>query len=487
MTAKTAHGVPTRGLLDATGSRSFEGRFGRLFRELPAASFDAKELASLANAMVKKPEADKPLGEDDDDENPGIPSGYTYLGQFIDHDITFDPASSLDRQNDPDALVDFRSPRLDLDSLYGRGPDDQPYLYTADKSLVVGLPVSEQTRFAGPDLPRTPSGRAIVGDPRNDENKIISQLHGLFVRIHNRVLARVHGDFAAAQRLVRWHYQYAVLHDYLPRIAGEDVVRAVLNRNEYVVGTDAGGKPVLAETVNPDLRHYHPRNEAYIPVEFSGAIYRFGHSMVRPSYLVNDFVAPPADRLRIPVFSKGGPTSNLSGFDTLPQQWGIQWGYFFKLRPDEKKFPQPSYRIDEGLSDPLRSLPESVVPHPSAAHPRSLAERNLLRGVALGLPSGQDVARVLGTRVMDDKELFLDGQLRRTFAGRAPLWYYVLRESKIVAGGTHLGPVGARLVAEVLIGLLWHDAQSFLRRDPSWKPEFGSDMAELVKFAEAPI
>lgn len=79
----------------------------------------------------------------DDEENQGINAGYTYLGQFIDHDLTFDPASSLQKQDDPDALVDFRTPRFDLDNIYGRGPDDQPYLYEEDGRLLqLGRPLT---------------------------------------------------------------------------------------------------------------------------------------------------------------------------------------------------------------------------------------------------------------------------------------------------------------------------------------------------------
>jgi hypothetical protein len=154
-----------------TRSRLFEGRFGRLFRALPPADFGKNDveaeqlLIGLAQGMIHDP--DCPTDGADPEES-GIPAAYTYLGQFIDHDITFDPASSLMRQNDPDALVDFRTPRLDLDSVYGRGPDDQPYLYADDKTLLLGRPLHGNALtkpIAGAfDLARAGNHRAIIGD-----------------------------------------------------------------------------------------------------------------------------------------------------------------------------------------------------------------------------------------------------------------------------------------------------------------------------------
>src|SRR4051812_12787925 len=133
------HGRVERGLNATPRSRLFQGRFGRMFRSLPPADFDDAALIKLADAMISPPETDDqgnpevtPETEVDDEENYGLPAGYTYFGQFVDHDITFDPLSSLVKLNDPEGLTDFRTPALDLDGLYGRGPDDQPYMYTAD-------------------------------------------------------------------------------------------------------------------------------------------------------------------------------------------------------------------------------------------------------------------------------------------------------------------------------------------------------------------
>ena len=176
------------------------GRFTRLFPDLPTASFNQRDLEELARVMIA-PEEPKQEGKDDpeqerkDDpeENQGIPAAYTYLGQFIDHDLTFDPISHLRETLTPaqlQALVDFRTPRFDLDNLYGRGPDDQPYLYDDDGIyMLLGEPMSGDPFDPGAvQLPRGPNGRALIGDPRNDENRIVAQLHAIFLRFHNRVV-----------------------------------------------------------------------------------------------------------------------------------------------------------------------------------------------------------------------------------------------------------------------------------------------------------
>src|SRR4051794_16743843 len=176
----TTHGTTPRGI-DATRSPLFEGRLGRMFRNFPPASFGADDQASAANlralgaAMSAEPE---PAKDGPDDEESGIPALYTYFGQFVDHDITFDPVSSLTKSLDPDGLTDYRTPTFNLDNVYGRGPDDQPYMYDGNKHFQLGDPITGTGGHAGNDLPRFKT-RALIGDPRNDENSLVSQLQGL--------------------------------------------------------------------------------------------------------------------------------------------------------------------------------------------------------------------------------------------------------------------------------------------------------------------
>ena len=498
------HGL-VRGLEEVPSSPQFEGRFGRMFRTLPAAKFSEKALKDLATAMVAELE-DPPTPETkvDGEENTAISAGFTYLGQFIDHDLTFDPSSSLQKQNDPNALVDFRTPRFDLDCVYGRGPDDQPYLYRADGIRLLqgrqltGHPQDPKTR----DVPRNNPAdgepkRALIGDPRNDENVIVSQLHAAMLRFHNR-MADLHPNapFARVQRLVRFHYQWVVLNDFLPTIIGKETLESILPHLKKK--TD-----VLRD--KPDLRFYTFRNNPFIPVEFSVAAYRFGHSMVRPIYRLNTTLPD-----RQVIFSLDAQVDNLVGFREFPSNWAIDWSLYFDFGNNPPKVGknrlQPAYKIDSSLVNPLGQLPPSI-----AATVPSLAERNLVRGLRMGLPSGQDVARKMGIPVIPDKKLLVgkaakeEGEgddeentplteISDEFAGKAPLWYYILAEAQQVFKGDNktpikLGPVGGRIVGEVFVGLMLGDRHSFLSQEPLFTPakeltqdgKFG--MAELIKQA----
>jgi hypothetical protein len=536
-----------------------------MFRWLPGETYEKNDLAHLATIMIQKetahlrtsadagkpptaaviegpdvvfgdvtirvpPDAstllDTAYGEPEaGDENPIIPAGYTYFGQFIDHDLTFDPNSSLQKQNDPDAIEDFRTPRFDLDSVYGRGPDDQPYMYKhggADGGgirFLLGRKTNDPTSERPGELPRNVEGRSLTGDPRNDENGIICQLQAVILNFHNRVVdtlgaARPELDpptlFLEAQRIVRWHYQYIVLNDYLRRVVGESTWRHV-----YLGG---GDRP------NPQIEFYKPHDgDAYMPVEFSVAAFRFGHSMVRPSYALrrNDPSVGGGKALesftgdarfhRIPIFSDQIDSDiSLNGFGPLPDDWEIDWNLFFcagdlptvltDSGPDkgvlgvqpqtDGQATQPGYRIDTQLVDPLAMLPPDVV----ADGIPSLAYRNLLRGSVFELPSGQNVARALGLTVLSEDELWADttGGERgydfsdaktNPFARRAPLWFYILKEAELTRkrhvqdgkGGHHLGPVGGRIVAEVLVGIAYNDHTSFLYQDRSWTPKTERD------------
>jgi len=253
------HGRSERGLDAVAYQPEGFGRFGRMFPELARARFgdtlpqEQAIMNAIADTMIKREDAGAPITEEEPaDENPKIKAGYTYFGQFIDHDITFDPASDLDRDNDPNATQDFRTARLDLDSIYGRGPADQPYLYNPDLTIKLGFDKTpaylkgKKKLFDVQRAPRDESGevddehqdcpRAIIGDKRNDENNIVVQIHQLWQRFHNKImldLARPSSEpgnerpgitglaaFNTAQRKVRWHYQWVVLHDFVRRIVG---------------------------------------------------------------------------------------------------------------------------------------------------------------------------------------------------------------------------------------------------------------------------
>lgn len=517
--SSTPHGRGVRGFNLPRSSLLFEGNFGRIFRALPVAEFGDNDqeslinLSKLAGAMIGPDEEPK---DGPDDEESGIPALYTYLGQFVDHDLTFDPASSLQQQNDIDALVDYRTPRFDLDNIYGRGPDDQPYLYFSEpgkpSKLLLGKPLTGGTVTAPPaaDLPRNNANpaRAIIGDPRNDENVIISQFQGLFFRFHNRFVDDHPGmSFSKIQRQVRFHYQWMLINDFLPTIIARSVYDKVFPH--LARGTSIAKAP-------PELRFYHAKNEAFMPFEFSAAAYRFGHSMVRPGYRLNDVTL-------LPIFgdeSSTPPQPSLRGFKPPQDNWGIDWARFIDIedrpngtpideegeRPTEEQLLENSrrlqlaYRIDTSIVKPLSNLPPDVADKIIKA----LAERNLIRGWRLRLPSGQDIARAMGEKPLKkiligkfEDELGEDvfdlneAEGFERFHDNCPLWVYVLaetfshvREGKFNVKSTLLGPVGGTIVAETFAGLLKYDSHSFLNQDPRWKPEIGKGRFGLKEFVQ---
>jgi len=446
------------------------------------------KLALLGARMSAK--FDPPTDGKDPEES-GIPALYTYLGQFIDHDITFDPASSLQMQDDPDALTDFRTPAFDLDNIYGRGPDDQPYMYDSDgKSFLLGNSLTGGDPKAT-DLPRNSAtrARALIGDPRNDENTIVSQLQGLFHRFQNRtVKENPNLTFEQVQKRVRFHYQYVILHDFLRRLVQAEILEDLKTDGKYE---------------QKKLKFFHWKNQPFMPVEFSVACYRLGHSMIRPGYRLND-----DDSTLLPIFmtddaAKAGFKDDLQGFRTVVPNRGIDWGRFIDIdtrvydgtEAQNKKRLQFAYRIDTSVVNPLTNLPAVV-----AANPSSLAQRNLERSWRLGLPSGQHVAQAMGLKPIEDKNILIGkgvdkqdpedpkiisiDQVDGVFKNNCPLWTYILAEAmhhqervkipvqeKLTITTPQLGAVGGRIVAEVFLGLMFGDNHSLLSLEPAWQPE----------------
>ena len=470
------------------------GRYTRMFPE--GAKFNGTDLQRLAEKMTSTQER-TPTPEDkrDPEEDPEITAAYTYVGQFTDHDLTFDPASRLREaltDDELEVLADFRTPRFDLDNLYGRGPDDQPYLYGPDGiRLLLGEPMSgNPSDPEARQVPRGPSGRALIGDPRNDENRIVAQLHAIFLRFHNQVadyLARPEHlgkdvSFEVVRQQVRWHYQWMLVTDFL---------QTVVNDTTY--------QGVFADLHNPSpgLPGLEKGRLRLMPVEFSVAAFRFGHSMIRPQYRLNTTVG------RRPIFlpddgaRHADDGADLRGFRPIPSDWAIDWQFFIAYEgeaeprtispaydPIDRK-PQRAYKIDTSLVSPLGDLPSQI-----ASHPSMLALRNLQRGNIFKLPSGQEVADALHEPVIPDDKLVIRRKTARDkdkleplagiakgFVGRAPLWAYILAEAQATSWDwtgsgafsdglpLKLGPVGGRLVAGVFAALLLGDPTSYLRTD----------------------
>ena len=465
----TQHGGLPRGLLLPAKNRSLEGRFGLMFKKLPAFEPPDDFLIELAKTMTEVTE------EPSDLDNPKIPSGFVFLGQFIDHDLTFDRTPLDLQRQDPDAVTNYRAATFNLDSVYGKGPPGSPELY--DPVDPAKLRLSSDRPY---DLPRWDDETAIIGDNRDDENLVTSQLHLAFRKFHNALVDHVRRQglrtideiFPEAQRLCRWHYQWMVVHDFLARIVGEGVIKDILQ--------ERANAPAQVK-----LTFYKPKNpnKPMMPVEFAVAAYRFGHSMLRPGYVLNE------QGERAILFGKvpEGFVGNLNGKRRIPPNLVISWRHFFEIPRDVDGSPpaNSARRIDTRLAAPLFTLPEKIVPPPPSRN--SLAERNLLRGKMLGLPSGQEVARQMGVEALSNQELG-DGS---SWNGQTPLWFYILKEAENKPNnGERLGAVGGTIVAEVFLGLLRLDKDSYLRQDPSWRPQppiateagkFG--MGDLLRFA----
>ncbi|KQP69738.1 peroxidase [Microbacterium sp. Leaf288] len=471
------------------------GRFGRMFGKLPPFAADTPEVRA-ALLDIGKPEGimdarddlaagpvqlivDPALSHGNRNSTTHV-AGDTFLGQFIDHDITFDPTSSLERQADPEYISNFRTPSLGLDNVYGSGPNASPFLYDQQAGHGVTMLVEECGTPGRSDLPRNAQGVALIGDPRNDENLIVSQLQTAMLRFHNAVAEHVRTDlgitapgelFAETQRIVRWHYQWIVVQHFLRKLCGSAVVDDVLQKGR---------------------RFYAWHNEPFIPVEFSVAAYRFGHSQIRPSYRAN-FTGNPGGTpffgmIFTPAGGPAGDPDDLSGGCRAPRRF-IDWPTFFDFGDGNVR---PNKKIDTTLSSALFALPGSVVARPDATtNPASLAQRNLLRHLTFSLPSGQRVARAMNLPELARRDL--DDLQQYGMDDRTPLWFYILREADIVEDGEHLGPVGARIVAEVFLGLLQGDRASYLAQDPDWQPSLptidpgrtGDDflMIDLLRYA----
>jgi Animal haem peroxidase/TAT (twin-arginine translocation) pathway signal sequence len=461
----------------------------------PGGIIDAGDrLAAGPKALIIDPTvngnatAADPYGTNPD--NPTMTAGSTFVEQFVDHDITFDQTSTLGVPQNPLISRNTRTPALDLDSVFGGGPGVRPDLYVHNTDGSVGPRLKLGSGGVHEDVPRVANSdgtyMALLGDPRNDESVIIAGLHCAHILFYNRVLdelsehdlrhfpAARHADrsnryvrFLIAREVTLWHYQWLLVNEHLPQIAGQAVINDVLRRGN---------------------RFYRPpAGKAFMPIEFAAAAYRFGHSMVRPSYRANftsgtgDSTSPTANPFFALVFDPSepafsGPVSHdradLLGGYPAPRRY-IGWQTFFDLGDDQVK---NNKKIDTTISSVLFTLPlPAIAPHTQTS-PTVLPQRNLLRQLTWGLPSGQAIARTMRLPRLGPSELSDIASVHKPFATTTPLWYYILAEAEHMAGGVHLGPVGGRIVSETLIGLLRADPTSYLNAHPHFHPFLGANL-----------
>ncbi len=456
----------------------------------PAPATRAPRFSRIVPARQTRPQLDEPtlrrvaaaMTSGGEPIESAVPSGYTYVGQFIAHDLSFDD-DPLRGAPDTVSVSDVgtaRSPSLDLDCLYGRGPSLDPQYYAYDGvHLLTGM--TQPGQVVGPgaenhpgfDLPRAGDGSAVIPDPRNDESLLVAQTHAAFIRFHNRVadLLAAQGvpldeRFDRARALVVTHYQWMVRTDFLPRVVDPAVVNAAF----------AATSPVF------DVR------PTTMPVEFSVAGFRLGHSMVRDEYTLNS----PAPLLLEMVFALSGRGGGLAGKPALESTWILDLRRFYDFaeagRPELAEVPRNlAHRIDTRLADPLARLPPEPLPEgQELAMRHNLAFRNLTRARMVGLASGQDLVDVARQRMPDlvpltreeilkgDRGARLDALSQPeadALAKRTPLWFYALREAEL--GGGRLRGVGGRLVAETFRRAMEESRISILR-DPPFRPSLVS-------------
>ena len=438
-------------------SQAQAGKYGRMFPNLPSPQVDENILLTLGRSgSYMDANLESPQQEAASD-NPRIPAGFTFVGQFVAHDITAD-RSLLQHHARLNELRNFRTPRLDLELLYSAGPTGSPYIYDIDDADKFLIGINNKGEMS--DVPRNRQGRAILGDPRDDVHQIISQLHLAFLKFHNAIVDYLREQgmeadkvFGEAQRLVRWHYQWIVVHEFLPLTVGEDLIQDILTHG---------------------LKFYSYENGPYIPVEFADAAYRFGHSQVRQLYRLND------------GGTQGQVFPDCQGTCPVNADHVIDWAYFFNVDPQRP--PQASKRIDTYLAHSLINLPESVVGTTDIPEEHSLAYRDLIRGEGLDLPSGEALARVMNVAPLTPDEV---GLQKVGWKSETPLWYYILREAEVRYNGERLGEVGGRIVAEVLLGLIDEDPTSYLNAENDWHPTLPATqpgdfkIVDLLRFAHA--
>jgi len=440
---------------------NFAPSFGYMFSDSPSTKPEPGDLLPEADATVAQLDAlGQSMGTGDPNEpNPlqdrvqlgdgSIPAAYTYLGQFIDHDITLTqgtPDVSAPRVvplSNLGGISNLRTPLLELDSLYGPTPGKETVVPAAAGARMVvgrltdvgGLPAGKSMLN---DVPRkgrsatpTTDREAQIGDPRNDENLILQQLHVAFLKAHN-TLADQLGTFVAAREALILMYQSVIVDDFLPRICdGNTLDRTLSGGNRFLL----------------------PDGPLFMPVEFAAAGFRFGHSMVRNKYDFNLNFSPESSSFMFTFTALSGELNpgGGPGTDTFPTNWVIQWERFLEITGST---PQRARPIDPVLTPILSDLRDVVgKPMNGPVAPR-LAKRNLRRGYMLSLPTGQAVAAKIGTTAIAINEVTtgLSVAAVAPFSARTPLWLYVLTEAK--QNGGKLGVVGTTIVAETLLALI---------------------------------
>ncbi|HYR22644.1 MAG TPA: peroxidase family protein [Chthoniobacterales bacterium] len=440
--------------------------YSRLFGG-PFAGHDETHLRELSTRMKDIPQNRRGRPRRGD----LAPSGFVYLGQFLDHDLTRDETRLEHASAAPERTKNLHVPRLNLESLYGGGPRKSPDLYDHSESGSETFLLGSTEALPRKRIPSTPddffrrNGRPLLADNRNDQHLILAQLHVVFLQFHNRMIGYLkHGRatdeafpnetiFDAARRLVVWHYQWIVRNEFLKWFVLPEVLTDIEKHGPRFF------KLVPGEKV-PSL-----------PVEFTQAAFRFGHSMVQPQYEINQWVG----LVRLSELVR--KTRPDEPGEPLPADNVLDWDRFTRTWGGNANFAE---NIDTLISEDMFNLPAAAMPVPTKTPPPPLPEMTLVRGSRIGLPSGQEACRAAGVQSLAETQVGFDDEgnefLRdRGLNEKTPLWYYLLREAEVLGirrfrGGECLGPLGSRIVAEVLLGVMNADPEHYLNVDPNWRP-----------------
>jgi Animal haem peroxidase len=446
--ADTIHGCPANGRpgrpVDAPVNPLSRRRYARMFPGLPRFTAEAAFRFALGRQGGI---CDCGAEHDGPESEANGAAGWAIFGQFIAHDITADRSAPTPRTN-VHALENARTPQLDLECLYGDGPVGHPFLFRRDDAA--GFLIGDG------DLLRNHEGIAIIGDPRNDSHMLISQLHLAMQRVHNAFVSRARRAgvpeaalFEQAQRQTRWHYQWIVVHEFLPAVIGD---------------------ALASDLAAHGPRYYTPLPVPFIPLEFADAAFRYGHSQIRHLYRAN-LASEPA-----PLFP------DYLGFRPVPPSRRVDWRLFFDgsdgAGANGAPRAQRARKIDGKMVRALIRLPVELTGEVDVDEYQSLAMRDLERGEGVGLPSGEALARHLGQTPLTREEIGVEST---NWQGETPLWFYILREAAARTAGDHLGPVGGRIVGDVLTGLLASDPLSYRNVDPTWRPAYPT-LASLLEF-----
>lgn len=441
-------------------------------------------LVDLGNAMHNSPKRSEKSGK--------MPAGYTYFGQFIDHDITFLSSNDRNPSGQFNRHVPFNqiTPALDLSCVYGNGFDDMSIPINRENGKMELDPVQKDNGMIlvdkRADLPRDGTKKALIGDPRNDENLIVAQLHVAFLRFHNELIEQLDDSRATAQDKYNAARECAI--EVYTRVVKQDFLEKLLDKKVYQHYFPGEGRLP---------NHWWLKDEASIPLEFSGAAYRFGHSLVREIYIINRYHGSAniatVDRL-MRMTGRGA----LGGYDHLPDSQVVDWEEFFDLDLTPGKKPTEAMGI----------RPRVRVEIPNMDWPANrLAIRNLLRGRELGLPSAQEMIEQLSDKLPDELSALLTplpkfdiltaldeltGYVNaEKLAEHTPLWYYVLLESSLRKEKSRkkLGVLGSVIVAETFANIINYKpqpspkaAQSNLEKVLERATYHIQNMGDLIRF-----